>query len=302
MNNTGFNKAAISLFALALVSLAWGTSYAIIKDTLNQATPFMLMTIRFGFSAIFLSLIYIKRFVKISKTDLIKGIKIGIFMFGAFITLVVGIQYTTASKQSFIIGSYVLIVPFLTWLINGRKPTGIDIIGALLAVVGIGLLTLGGIDGINVGDIISIGCAVSFALHMIMIERYCNESDPIILTIVQFWVTSVLFVILTCLFEKPDISIVARATPEIFYLVIVTTVIAFVVQNVAQRYVSSTSTALVLTLESVFGSIFAVYYLGERLSPSMIIGCLTVFIGIVIHETKLDFIKGIKKEKSDNNY
>lgn len=285
------NKSIMSIVSLALVALAWGTSYAIIKDTLSHTTPFVLMTIRFGLSTLLLSIIYYRKLIRIKRVDLINGVKIGIFMFGAFITLVTGIKYTTASKQSFIVGSYVLIVPFLTWLINKNKPDKYDVIGAICAVIGLFLLTAGSVTGINIGDIISIGCALSFALHMIMIEKYCHDSDPIILTIVQFATTSILFILLVIMFEKPDFSVISTATSEILYLVIVATVIAFVVQNIAQRHISSITTSLILTLESVFGSVFAIFYLDEKVSVNMVIGCAIILIGIVMHETKDRFIK-----------
>lgn len=160
------------------------------------------MAIRFGGAAILLTIIYLKKLLKdIKLSDLKKGSIIGIFMFGAFITLVTGIQYTTASKQSFLIGSYVLIVPFLAWLINRKKPDIYAIIGVICAVIGLAMLTLGGIEGINIGDFISILSSLSFALHMIMIEKYCNETDPIILTVIQFWVTAILFIILSLSFD-----------------------------------------------------------------------------------------------------
>lgn len=258
------NKAKLSIISLIIVALAWGTSYAIIKDTLKIVEPFTLMTIRFGGAAIFLTLLYLRKIRNINLDEIKKGSIIGIFMFGAFITLVTGIQYTTASKQSFLIGSYVLIVPFLGWLINKKKPDIYAIIGVICAVIGLGLLTLGGIDGINIGDFISILCSLSFALHMIMIEKYCNETDPIILTVIQFWTTAILFIILSLSFENHDFSVVKKAKFSIAYLVIVTTVIAFVVQNIAQKYISLTSTALILTLKSVFGGIFAIFYLKKK--------------------------------------
>lgn len=291
MTNNNINKSITSIASLALVALAWGTSYAIIKDTLSHTTPFVLMTIRFGLSTLLLSIIYFRKLIKITRIDFINGIKIGIFMFGAFITLVTGIKYTTASKQSFIVGSYVLMVPFLTWIINKNKPDKYDFIGAICAVIGLFLLTTGSVSGINIGDVISIGCALSFALHMIMIEKYCHDSDPIILTIIQFATTSILFILLVIIFEKPDFSVISTATPQILYLVVIATVIAFVVQNIAQRYISSITTSLILTLESLFGSVFAIFYLNEKISINMLIGCAIILIGIVIHETKDRFIK-----------
>jgi drug/metabolite transporter (DMT)-like permease len=287
--------AKIASIALALVALAWGTSYAIIKETLDIVEPLTLMAIRFGGAAILLSIVYANRLLKIKIHELKRGIIIGFFMFCAFATLSIGIQYTTASKQSFLIGAYVIIVPFLSWVINKIFPDKYAIIGAICAVVGLAMLTLGGIEGLTLGDGISILCSISFALHMIMIEKYCHDTDPIVLTIVQFWTAAIIFIVLAFTFENHDISVLTNATGSVAYLVIVTTVIAFVVQNVAQRYISSTSTALILTLESVFGSVFSMIYLGEKMSIVMILGCLIVFIGIVTQETKWSFFGNFTK-------
>lgn len=285
----------LAAIALALVALAWGTSYAIIKESLNLVEPLTLMAVRFSGSAILLSLIYYNRLHKIKLSEIKQGVIIGFFMFCAFATLSIGIQYTTASKQSFLVGAYVIIVPFLAWLINKRKPDKYSIIGASCAIIGLAMLTIGGIEGLAVGDIISIFCSISFALHMIAIEKYCHDTDPITLTIIQFWTAAVIFVILSAIFENHDLSILSTSLGSIAYLIVVTTVIAFLVQNIAQKYISSTSTALILTLESVFGSIFAVFYLNESMSLEMILGCAIVFVGIITQETKWNFLKRTNK-------
>jgi drug/metabolite transporter (DMT)-like permease len=283
-------KSVVYSIALAIVALLWGTSYAIIKDALNSIRPFTLMTARFGLSTILLSLIYFKKLTEIKRQDVTRGSIIGIFMFLSFLALVTGIRYTTASKQSFIIGSYVLIVPLLAWLINKIKPTIYAIAGSVLATVGIGLLTIDTKLTLNIGDIISLFSSIFFACHMISIEKYSKDSDPIILTIIQFAVTSILFIVLTGVFESYDFTSVSKVYSSVAYLVIIATVIAFVIQNVAQKHISSTSTALILTLESVFGSVFAVYFLNENMTAQMIVGCVVIFLGIVTQETKWNFL------------
>lgn len=279
-------KVIVSMIALGMVALAWGTSYAIIKDALNNVKPFELMSMRFGFSTIILSIVFLKRFKNINKKVIYSNSIVGLFMFFAFFTLVIGISYTTASKQSFLIGAYVLIVPFLAWIINRKKPDAYSLAGAILATVGIGLLTLSGSLSINKGDFLSIICSFCFACHMISIEHFNKESDPILSTIIQFGVTSILFLILTGIFEGYHIIFTLALIKAVAYLVIVTTVIAFVVQNIAQKYISSTSTALILTLESAFGGVFAAYLLKEQMTFQMIIGCIVIFLGIITEETK----------------
>lgn len=281
----------IASIVLAVVALVWGTTYAVIKDTLSVVQPFSLMMFRFGFSALILSMMYLKKFKIIKSVDLKRGIIIGIFMFLAFYFLIVSIRFTTASKFSFIVGAYVLIVPFLSWIINKTKLDRYAIVGAILATIGLAFLTMEKGAIFNLWDLVAGCCSFFFAAHMIAIEKYSGDSDPILLTIIQFITTAVLFIILTGVKEGYNFTVLPEIKWTLGYLVIISTIIPFAIQNIVQRYISSTSTALILTLQSAFGSIFAVYYLDERMTKQMIIGCLLIFIAIVFQETKLKFFK-----------
>ena len=281
----------VASIILAVVALVWGTTYAVIKDTLSVVQPFSLMMFRFGFSALILSLMYLKKIKIIKGVDLKRGIIIGIFMFLAFYFLIVSIRFTTASKFSFIVGAYVLIVPFLSWIINKTKLDRYAIVGAILATIGLAFLTMEKGAVFNLWDLVAGCCSFFFAAHMIAIEKYSGDSDPILLTIIQFITTAVLFIILTGVKEGYNFTVLPEIKWTLGYLVIISTIIPFAIQNIVQRYISSTSTALILTLQSAFGSIFAVYYLDERMTKQMIIGCLLIFIAIVFQETKLKFLK-----------
>ena len=281
----------IASIVLAVVALVLGTTYAVIKDTLSVVQPFSLMMFRFGFSALILSLMYLKKIKIIKGVDLKRGIIIGIFMFLAFYFLIVSIRFTTASKFSFIVGAYVLIVPFLSWIINKTKLDRYAIVGAILATIGLAFLTMEKGAVFNLWDLVAGCCSFFFAAHMIAIEKYSGDSDPILLTIIQFITTAVLFIILTGVKEGYNFTVLPEIKWTLGYLVIISTIIPFAIQNIVQRYISSTSTALILTLQSAFGSIFAVYYLDERMTKQMIIGCLLIFIAIVFQETKLKFLK-----------
>ena len=281
----------IASIVLAVVALVWGTTYAVIKDTLSVVQPFSLMMFRFGFSALILSMMYLKKFKIIKSVDLKRGIIIGIFMFLAFYFLIVSIRFTTASKFSFIVGAYVLIVPFLSWIINKTKLDRYAIVGAILATIGLAFLTMEKGAIFNLWDLVAGCCSFFFAAHMIAIEKYSGDSDPILLTIIQFITTAVLFILLTGVKEGYNFTVLPEIKWTLGYLVIISTIIPFAIQNIVQRYISSTSTALILTLQSAFGSIFAVYYLDERMTKQMIIGCLLIFIAIVFQETKLKFLK-----------
>lgn len=300
------NKTRLSVISLFIVGLAWGTSYAIVKDSINDIKPFMLMSLRFGVSTILLMAIFFKKLKTITKKDLYNGSVIGIFMFLSFLTLIIGILYTTASKQSFLVGTYIVIIPFLSWLINKIKPDIYSISGTALAVLGIALLTLDSSFTINKGDFISIICSFFFACHIISIEHFNKDMDPIVSTLIQFSITSILFIILTGVFESFTFDFTSKNVNSILYLSVVTTVLPFVVQNIAQKYISSTSTAIILTLESAFGGVFAVFFLNEAMTLKMILGCIVIFLGVFIDQSKLSFmkkyfVKNNMKEKKDIN-
>ena len=284
-------KTFAAALALGLVALCWGTSFAIIKDIIDAIPPFTLMMLRFGFSTLLLSLLYGARLRGMTRRHLRNSLAIGGFLAAAFVALVLGIQRTTASHQSFLVGACVIFVPFLAWLVHGRRPDGYAFGGAALATAGIALLTLDASFTMNPGDLLSVFCAVAYAAHMVAIERLGRDGDPIASTIVQFAVTSLVFVVLTVLFEPLRIHLTPKLWKSLAYLVVFTTVIAFTVQNVAQKHLSSTSTALILTLETAFGGVFAVLYLHERLTLKMLLGCAVILAGILTEETRWRFLR-----------
>lgn len=289
-NNKNEKLKMASSVTLAIVALVWGTTFAVLKDTLSIVQPFSLMMFRFGFSALLLFVIYIGKIKKAKMKDIKNGSIIGIFMFLAFYFMIISIKNTTASKVSFIIGAYVLIVPFLAWIINKKRPDKYAVIGAFLATVGLGFLTIEKGVAFNIWDMVAGCCSFFFAAHMIAIEKYGRDSDPILITVIQFIVTAGIFIILVGYFEGYDFLILPKIKWTLGYLVVISTVISFAIQTIAQRYISSTSTALILTLQSVFGAIFAVWYLNERMTFQMGIGCMLVFVAIVTQETKWKFL------------
>jgi len=280
------NRELIASVVLGVVALVWGTTYAVIKDTLSVVEPYSLMMMRFSFSAIILSGIYFKKLRKLSLDDIKRGSIIGIFMFLAFYFLIISIRFTTASKFSFIIGAYVLIVPFLSYGLGRRKLNRNEVIGAIVATIGLGFLTIERGVSFNLWDLVAGWCSFFFAAHMVAIEKYSGKSDAIALTIIQFIVTALIFIILTGVKEGYNFSVLPQIKWTLGYLVIVSTVIPFAIQNIVQRYISATATALILTLQSAFGSIFAVYYLDERMSLQMILGCILIFVAIVLQQIR----------------
>lgn len=298
VNTFDKKKSIIADLSLLLVALFWGGGFVVIKGAIDDITPLYMMAIRFTFGFIVMSLVFFKKFKKITKQDLKSGCIIGLFLFLAYATQTIGIKYTTAGKQAFLTGVNVVIVPFLVWIISRKFPGWHAMAGAMLSIIGIGLLTLQGGASINIGDTLTLICAVFFAAHITSVGYFAPDADPIVLSIVQTGVAAVIFIITAAIFEPFPKNIGSNVAVSISYLVICSTVLAILIQNTAQKYTPSTHAAILLCMESVFGTLLAVLILKDVFTPSMIVGCVCIFAAIIITETKLSFLKRNKTSES----
>ncbi|WP_255547806.1 DMT family transporter [Crassaminicella indica] len=302
MGLSNAKKKKTSLYAdlsLLLVAMIWGGGFIAMKDTLDILTPFYMNALRFSIASITLAIIFWKRTIKITKKDLKYGFVVGIFLWIAFITQTIGLQYTTVSKSAFLTGTNVVIVPFLVWIITKKHPDWYALIGAFLCALGIGLLTLQESLSIGIGDSLTLACAVFFAAHITSVGYFAEGMDPINLATIQMGATAILSIIGAVILEPvPKFS--GNAVDlmiSLSYMTFVSTMGAFLIQNVAQKYTVSTHAAIILSLESVFGTIFGVIFMSDILNERMIIGCILIFCAIIIAETKLSFLFSQKKTK-----
>lgn len=178
-------KKTIAIFALFLAAFTWGSAFCVLKDTLENVSPIWLLAFRFLLAGIIMTLVCIPRMKKMSIRTLKRGIIMGIVLYFEFLFFTVGLQYTTSSKSSFIIGSYVAILPLIYWVIRRKKPQRADILAALVCIVGLGFILLGSFDGVNKGDLISLLSAVCYAIHIVVTGIFAREEDGFLLNMLQ---------------------------------------------------------------------------------------------------------------------
>ena len=284
---------------LLLVALLWGAGFLFTKRGLDYITPLWMMSMRFVGATIIMSIVFYKNFRKISKSDLKAGLIIGIFLYIAFATQTIGLQYTSISNQAFLTATNVVFVPFLVWVVYKKAPDKFAFIGAALATVGIGLITLKEGLHLNVGDMWTLACAVFFAGHIVSIGFFAKDKDPIALTIVQFAVAAVLSLVSALMMEPLPAKIGSEAMLSVGYMVLASTLLASLLQYICQKYTPSTHASLILSLESVFGTLVAVIFEGEMFNLQMAFGCITVFAAILLIETRFEFLGFGKKESSE---
>ena len=287
-------KTLFADISLVFVALFWGLGFVAMKDALDTFPTFWLLTLRFGSAALLMGMFFRRRLVAITKEDIRAGAIIGVFLFLGFATQTLGLNYTTPGKQAFLTATYVVIVPFLSWGLRRIFPGALSFFASFVCLVGMGMLTLQeGALSIGKGDTLTLVCALFFACHLIAIEHFAAKKDPMILALLQ--------ILMVCLLSLPA-ALVFETWPgfqggsglwSIAYTVVFCTIVAFAVQNTAQKFTPSTHTAILLSLESVFGALAGIYFLDEVFTPRMAAGCALIFVAVLLTEAGPSLLRSV---------
>lgn len=277
---------------LLLVAIIWGTGFVASAVSLESLTPYQVMAIRFLIAALLMSVIFMKYFRSLKRSTIGAGIILGIFLFLAFMLQTVGLQYTTPSKNAFLTAINVVIVPFIGYVLYRRKLDKYGLIGAILAVIGVGVLSLQFNFSLNIGDVLTLLCAVGFAFHIFFTSEFVKKHHPIELTIIQM-IVAFLLSLLVVVFRGEaalPVNMDSKGLMAAIYLGIFSTTIAFLLQTTAQKYTTETKAAIILSTEALFGTLFSIIILSEVLTMRMVAGSILILAAIITAETKLNFI------------
>lgn len=281
----------IGEIGLSVVAIIWGSGFVASAVSLEHFTPYQILAIRFLIGIILLILVFFKKLKNIKKSTLIKGSIIGIFLYLAFALQTVGLVYTTPSKNAFLTAVNVVIVPFIAFFIFKRKMDKFELLGAMLAISGVGILSLKLSGGVNFGDFLTLLCAVAFAFHIFFTAQFVKDEDPILLTLVQMGAATLLGFIVVLFKGEMTFTANVEGVSAVVYLGVFSTTIAFLLQTVAQKYTSETKAAIILSTEAFWGMVFSIIILSEVLTGKMVIGAILILAAIIISETKLGFFK-----------
>ncbi|PKM52253.1 MAG: EamA family transporter [Firmicutes bacterium HGW-Firmicutes-7] len=275
---------------LLSVAIMWGFGFIAVKIGLNNGmSPFYLMFLRFSVAALAFLPFQITKIKNISLKTLKRGVILGTFLFFGFAFQTVGLYYTTTSKNAFLTGVNVIIVPFLTWWLTKKKVDIYSIIAAFMCLIGIGLLTLHDSLNINIGDLLTLICAIMFAAHISITSIIANEEASGTLVWIQMMVGGVLSFIFAMLFNE-TLVISLSSSIAILYLGLFSTFLAFFLQTVGQKYAHAAKAAILLSTESLFGALLAVIFFKDAFALNMLLGCILIFASIIVSETKLSFM------------
>lgn len=223
---------------------------------------------------------FFKRFL--DKRLLLGGLLCGLGMFLGNAFQQVGLVYTSPGKSGFITAMYIVLVPLLGLFLH-QKLQGKVWLSVGLAVLGLYFLSISGAAAINIGDVLTLGCALFFAVQITCIDRVSPHVDCLRLSFLQTLVTCVLSFFSMLLFEGLDFSAVPNCVVPILYTGVLSMGIAYTLQITGQKKASNVALAsLILSLESVFSALFGWLILKSALSPRELLGCGLVFAAIVL--------------------
>ena len=271
---------------LLLTSIMWGGGFIATEFSLGSMTPLQVMTIRFLIATIILCSVFFNQLKQISKSTLKKGTLAGFFLFVGFVFQTVGLKYTTVSNNAFLSAIAVIFVPIIG-IFLGRKIDRYGIIGTILTVIGIAFLTINSsLTSINIGDVLTILGAMFYAIQILLVDMFAKEEDVTVFTIVQITMCF-LFSLITMLI-RGDLffNITFNSGGGVIYLAVFSTAIGLFLQVLGQKSTTETRAAIIMSTESVFGTIFAIILLNQALTIKVIIGCIIIFIAIIISEVK----------------
>ena len=284
---------------MIVVAIIWGTGFVVTKLAMdNGIGVYYLLFIRFLVASILLMFVIFLKKIKIKKEMILPGIIQGILLTLGYSIQTMALNYTTPAKNSVLTGLNVIFVPYILLIFFRKKLDIFTIISSILAFFGT-LLLSGNIlsfSEINKGDLLSMLCAIFFALYIIVIDKYANKINVFVMSFIQFFTVMILCLLLS-LTEGEIKQLNSTSLISMIYLGVFGTFVAYNLQIMAQKVLSASRTVLFLSLEVVFGVLISIISGYDSFSLNILVGTLLVFAGIVIAETKLDFI--FKKEKND---
>ncbi|MBB1508248.1 DMT family transporter [Tessaracoccus sp. MC1756] len=274
-------RAPLATFAILVVTAIWGSTFFIIKDAVDRIDPIDFLAARFSIGAVIPAVVFWPRLRRLTPQQWQVGLALGGLYGLAQIVQTVGLQHTDASISGFITGTYVVLTPIILWIAFRARLTRITWVAVGIAVLGLAVLSLSGVGSGGVGESLTLVGATLYALHIVMLDRWSRTMDTLSLTVVQL-----IGIAVTCTFLglPGAYRIPADATVwgAILYTALFAGVVTMLLQTWAQRHITPTRVALMMTFEPVFASAFAVALGGETLTARLIVGGSLILLATLV--------------------
>lgn len=266
------------------VTLAWGSSYLMMKVGLTGVGPFNLIALRFGIAFLFMTVVFAKSYRGLTPAVLGRGVIVGIILFLLFVGMVCGVNYTTASTAGFLTSTSVILVPIMECILRRRAPEKTVVASTVLATFGLFLLTARDGFSLDKGAALCLMGAFFYALYIVVQDRIAKGEDAFLISILQLGVASLLGLLCSFLFEKPTLPQTPATWGSVIFLGLICSAYGFVVQPIAQKHAAPERIGLIFSLEPVFSALLSFIFLHEILAGINYLGGGLIFLGVILPE------------------
>jgi len=274
---------------LALVgnTIVWGATFTIVKNALGSVSAILFLALRFSLASVALVLIFRRPLAHHSWKKAAPGLLVGLFLFLGYLFQTQGLRYTSAQKSAFLTGLTSVLAPLFASSVYGIRPRISEVFGLLTALAGLALMTLPDASGaVNRGDVLTLFGAAAFAAHIVSLGHFSRGVRFELLSVAQVGTAAVLAITLFPWAETPRVE----WHPAVLWAILITgllaTALAFTVQAWAQKFTTSTRTAVIYMLEPVVAWMTSYFLAGEGLSRLGAAGAALILGGVLLVELK----------------
>ena len=284
------NKSIKGPLYLLACAFFWGMAFSAQSNAMNHVEPYTFVFLRSTITC----LVLCSGFPLLNRLSgekqehegstarhFVVGILCGLFLVLATILQQIGLVTTTTAKSGFITALYIVLVPILGILL-GRRPAPSIWLGVAVSLVGLYFLCITDSASVNSGDLITLGSALVFAIHITLIDRLGGSLNSVKLSTIQFGTAALIAAAITFLFETPSIDGILACWKDILYVAVFSGALGYTFQIIGQKYTEPTLASLIMCLESVFAAIGGWILLNQTLSGREILGCVLMLSASVI--------------------
>lgn len=273
------------LAALFLAAASWGSGHAFVTSNLGVFSLQWLLVFRLGTAGLLLAILGFPKWKTATRADWKHGIVMGCIMYGIYFFFAQGVRFTATSRASFIVGAYIIFVPFVYILIRRKFPRLQDFAGTALCLIGLGVILLdSSFGGINQGDLLVGVAALFYSFHVVVSAKFAKGADTFLLNMIQLCTCGCISLAVALLTAELPRGLSLGDFSGPLYLAVVSTVLPYMCSLYGQKYVRTTTSAVILSFESVFGCLSSIILLGEKISLRFVVGAIIVMLSFFVTE------------------
>lgn len=272
-------------FLLFLVSLIWGSTFFIIKDTVTTVDESFIVFARTGLAFLALFLYQLSKNPKsiFDKKAFIYGSILGILLASIYLSQTIGLKYTSTGHSAFITGSAVIIVPFLLFTIWKQKLFKVDLAAVGIVIIGLFLLTYDFETNINRGDLLTLITAISLAFHIVFAQQFVKKTDAALIVMYQFFAAMIVSLIAFQFTNDTELIIDNKGWYSLIYLGLIGTLVCYFITVWVQKFVAAIRVSIILATEPLFAALCSYIFINEKLNLREYLGAGLILLGVMIH-------------------